>query len=217
MVSGNSLYLKYLEFKTAVKDSEVFLPYSCVLEGLIDSGHLKKTAHVQLSDWTELEYRGDDLNADIKKLRKEYYMVTVSDKVIPKSWLAINSVLSDLATQSKKSLSIYVPYYDLTVAKYFKDFAKLQIKKTISLYPPGGHIDKIDATKAVSELKANGFDCTFCSRGNHAKAYLFDDKAAVVGSFNFTKNGIYSNNELGTLFFGKNVVALKTFLDENYN
>ena len=102
----------------------------------------------------------------------------------------------------------------MKAATYFKDLGNLKINKTVTVYPPDTQYDSESAKKALAEFEKAGFECQYSQRGNHAKVYLFDQKAAAIGSFNFTSRGVYENNELGTLFFGDSVPVLKKFIEE---
>jgi len=205
--------LKYSEFKKFVDQSRVFLPYRVVLEEMIHKNRIERLTHSAISSSVPLEYSGEDLTKDILGIRKDHYVVSVTTDNLPTGWLRFNEVLHDFSLQCTSHLAFYVPYYDLDATTYFRDFSKLDIKKRIILYPPEKHYKKEDADMAITELKTNGFDCSFSKSKNHAKTYIFDDVAAVIGSFNFTSNGIYTNNELGVLIFGNEVGVLRSFLD----
>jgi hypothetical protein len=211
------MQLKYIDFKEKICESQVFLPYKFVLETLESSGKIKKLTHSFLHDDTYLDYKGDDIVMDICSIRKNFYIVSVEEDNMPKNWLRFNEVLSDLTRQARSNVSFYVPYYDLNAAMYFKVLSKIKIEKNMIVYSPEKHFDIVNAKKAILELNKSGFKCRFSSIGNHAKAYIFDKKAAVVGSFNFTDNGIYKNNELGVLLFGDEVSILSDFLERKTN
>lgn len=206
------MYLTYANLKSTINEAGVFLPYKLVLEEMLELKLIRKMSHSIVSSETRLEYTGENLAIDVKRIRKDHYIVSVAEENLPDSWLPFNETLSDLAMQCKKSINFYVPYYDLKAATYFRDLSMLKIKKTITVYSPEEHFSPDMARRAIKEFENNGFACNFSSAGNHAKVYIFDDSAAIIGSFNFTKNGIYSNTELGVLLFGNDIIILKEFL-----
>jgi len=208
------LLIKYREFKEAVAESGVFLPYNYVLRTLLAGEKISRLSHGRITEETSFDYRRQNLIEDIISTRKPYHLVSVTSDNLPEGWLSFNEVVFDLANQAKESLAFYFPYYDLKAATYFKDLGNLKIKKTVTVYPSETQYDKDSAKKALLEFEKAGFQCQYSQRGNHAKAYLFDRKAAVIGSFNFTSRGVYENNELGTLFFGDNVRVLEKFIED---
>ncbi|MFH2106364.1 MAG: phospholipase D-like domain-containing protein, partial [Candidatus Micrarchaeota archaeon] len=46
----------------------------------------------------------------------------------------------------------------------------------------------------------------------HAKIYFFDEKVALVGSSNLTRNGFFDFYEIGTVIFGKDCQKIKIIL-----
>ena len=207
------MIITFTDLKHYINETEVYLPYSFVLKTLIAQGIIEKLSHARITPNSKLECSTSDLKNDIKRIKKPYYMVSVTDYNIPEGWLSFNETLFDLSMQAKEEIYFYFPYYDLNAVKYFKDFASIKIKKNITLYSPAKHINKEDAFKALTEFEKIGFMCNFSNSGNHEKVYIFDRKAAIVGSFNFTGAGIYKNNELGVLIFGDEVAVLKNFSD----
>ena len=207
------MIVKFIDLKMAIDKASVYLPYNFVLKSLISSGKIEKLSNARVTSESKFKYIGNDLNGDIVSTRKPYYVVAVTNYNMPTEWLSFNETIFDLAMQAKDEISFYFPYYDLSAVKYFSDFADIKTKKHITLYPPwsGKYVE--EANKAVTEFKKLGFTCTFSKTGNHEKAYIFDKKAAIIGSFNFTGRAIYRNNELGVLFFGSEVATLEKFLE----
>ncbi len=205
--------LNYDEFKEWVNKSNIYLPYSFLLGELSASEKIKKLSRFSLSNNTILEYTGNDLIKDIISTRKNHYIVSSLLENLPPQWLKFNEIVSDISCQCKENISFYMPYYDLNLPSYFVDLSSLKIKKFITLYPPEKEYEKAEPKMALEKLKSAGFDCRYAPLGMHAKVYLFDDVAALIGSFNFTKNAAYSNTELGVLFFGDEVKKLRNFME----
>jgi hypothetical protein len=205
--------ITFSEFRTCVGKACVYLPYSFLLDQLIYSGKLEKLGHFPMSDNSTFEYNGGDLTKDLHELRKNYYVVSSFSENLPNGWLRFNDIIADLSRQCTDNISFYVPYYDLNLSSYFTDLSELKIKKNITLYPPEKEYRRAEPEKALKKLKEIGFKYRFSPPGIHAKIYLFDDQAALIGSFNFTENAAYINKELGVLFFGEQIKTLRRFME----
>lgn len=205
--------LSYHDFKGEVNKARVYLPYFFVLNELTDSGKIKKLTHSYLTDETILEYESKDLVEDIISLRKEYYIVSSLRENLPKDWLRFNEVIFEVSRQCSENISFYMPYYDPSLSSYLIDLSDLKIEKKITLYPPEREFNLTESQKALEKFRTAGFECKFASPGDHAKVYLFDDEAALVGSFNFTENAAYTNKELGVFFFGRDIRKIREFMD----
>ena len=205
--------LTFNEFKLHVNKAQIYLPYSFLLSELIYSGKFKKLGHFPLSENSVLEYRGDGLAKDMRDIRKSYYVVSSFSENLPNGWLKFNDIIADLSRQCSDNVSFYMPYYDLNLSSYFIDLSELKIKKNITLYPPEKEYKGAEPERALKKLKEIGFTSRFAPPGMHAKIYLFDDQAALIGSFNFTENAAYTNRELGVLFFGEQITILRRFME----
>ena len=212
------MQLVYSDLKSLVNTSHIYLPYDFIFGKLVQDKKIKRLSGGVISDSSSFQYIGTDLESDILACRdKPFYIVSAHNYNLPSTWFKFHSLIGDLSQQCTEDIFIHLPYYNLDAARHFRNIQNKKITKTIMANSPELHHVHLrsEATNALIEFRNNGFRCQYSRKGSHAKAYIFDNQVAIVGSFNFTSQAMYKNNELGLLIFGDEVKRLKKFLQEN--
>ena len=112
---------------------------------------------------------------------------------LPKDGQKVKDKIITLIEDSQKSIQISM--YNLSDKKLLKTLKKYSKKdKYIKLYLDKAKFKKSD--KINKFLKDNGIKYKILDKKNHLKLALFDEKIAVLGSANWTKESFEDNFEI---------------------
>lgn len=108
--------------------------------------------------------------------------------------------IMDLFESAKQQIRIISPFLTMNMARKLCDIVKKHDVECIFItrFYLEDMFAKVNSIDAIEIMMDSGIQ-VYALKGLHTKLYLFDDKAGVVGSANFTSGGFISNFELSLM------------------
>lgn len=122
-----------------------------------------------------------------------------------------STVFNELIGKSKETINIISPFIgEKTAFELSKAIKSKNIKcRIITRFYREDFIQKVSSIEGLKYLFDSGVEI-LALVGLHSKLYVFDDKAAIIGSANFTTGGFYTNHELSVLIKDNNPVTIES-------
>lgn len=125
----------------------------------------------------------------------------------------IDETFEALIRLSKKQIVLVAPFIS---DRFIDDMGRVLSEKTaittIVTCSPAGK--KPIHAKLIAACRKKGYSVKTTELDLHAKIYLFDGKAAMLGSSNLTRFGFFDNYELDVLLFGDNCNPIEEIISE---
>ncbi len=122
-----------------------------------------------------------------------------------------STIFDELLDVSKETINIISPFIgEKTALELSKTIKSKNIKcRIITRFYREDFIQKVSSIEGLKYLFDAGAEILALA-GLHSKLYVFDDKAAIIGSANFTTGGFYTNHELSVLIKDNNPVTIES-------
>lgn len=122
-----------------------------------------------------------------------------------------STIFDELIEGSKETINIISPFIgEKTAFELSKAIKSKNIKcRIITRFYREDFIQKVSSIEGLKYLFDAGAEI-LALVGLHSKLYVFDDKAAIIGSANFTTGGFYTNHELSVLIKDNNPVTIES-------
>ena len=192
------------------------MPAEIVLFILIKNGKAKEIKG-GLSPLSERLYRitEEDILLCVREIYKKEYVLCESKELsrgihLPK----IEEIFERLIKMSETEIILLAPYLS---TEFMADLGiKFEDKKSITKIitnSPRSSISLPKQKEIIESLRRHGMNVVISKIDIHAKAYVFDNKAAILCSSNLSRNGFFSLYELGVAIFGEDAIILKNLLE----
>lgn len=157
----------------------------------------------------------EDISKSAKKMLERGYLLCVSTDLAKNGKIpTIDAVLEALIRFSKHNIILAAPYIS---PQFVSDIqGVLEEKKDIAVMITNDEnsslaLDNQGAT--IKKIRGMGFRVITARRDVHAKIYLFDERIALIGSSNLTRNGFFRNSEIEVVIFGDGCKAIRKILE----
>ena len=205
------------EIYDILKSNDLFIPPEIVIFLLTKR---KKAQEIKggLSPLSERRYRTteEDILDCSRNLYQKGYSLWESTKIIDSIPLPkIEDIFERFIQMSSKEIVLLTPFLSTEfVTDLGKKFVnKKEITKLVT-NKPDSNIALKNQKETIEAVRKRGIKILLSKADIHAKAYVFDGKAAIIGSSNLSRNAFFSLYELGVVIFGADAVTIRDIIDK---
>ncbi len=200
-----------------LKLNDFFIPPELIIFLLVKN---KKAQEVKggLSPLSERRYKinEEDILDCSKELYQKGYSLWESTRLVGSIPLPkIEDIFERFIQMSNKEIVLLTPFlsteFVIDLGKKF--VSKRNITKLVTNKPESS-VALSNQKKTIDSVKKRGIKVLLSKIDIHAKAYVFDGKAAIIGSSNLSRNGFFSFYELGVVIFGEEAITLRDIIDK---
>ncbi len=196
----------------------LFIPPEVFIAFLLESGKLVES-RAPARCISSKKYLAVGELADIESvtnlMKKGHYLCVSGDIGNKLNLPKIDEVFESLMNLAEEEIILVAPYAS---SEFMSDLgSKITGKRnliTIITNSPESKLSNKSQRGTIDKLIKMGFKVKITKRDVHAKIYIFDRKAALLGSSNLSRNGFFDYDEIGTVVFGSECLQLKSIVDQ---
>lgn len=193
----------------------LLIPPSAIVRELLESGRAKKTGKVRLlSDRLYETTERDIVICGEVILARGYLLCGSTVEEYAGGPERIDRLFEELVSLADKKIILLSPFLSLNFISDIRSVVESKRDKItiITNSPDSPIVDRVVHQKVVDMLRKAGYNVIISKRDFHAKIYLFDNQAAIVGSSNLSRQGFFRNYELGVLILGKECIKIRDWI-----